>query len=268
MKKLLLAFQFLTIIPVRTGLPASNRDTAGSSAFFVVVGLLQGLLIAAAAFLSGTVFPPELAVAIALLVLVLSNGGFHLDGLADTFDALAAKSSGNILADREKRLSIMKGSTTGPIGVIAMMFALALKYLALKNISNLSHFTYYSSLILMPVLPKWTMVISMYHARAAREDGLGNIFINGTGAKEAAISTMILVILLALPEICPGNLVSIFQPLFYAALLVTLYGLCRLWVNFFDKRFGGLTGDTVGAIGEFSEIIFLFMVILWSQLFI
>lgn len=268
MKKLLLAFQFLTIIPVRTGPLASNRDIAGSSAFFVVVGLLQGLLIAAAAFFSGTVFHPELAIAIALLVLVLSNGGFHLDGLADTFDALAAKSSGDIRADREKRLSIMKGGTTGPIGVIAIMFALALKYLALKNISNLSYFTYYSSLTLMPVLPKWTMVISMYHAKAAREDGLGNIFINGTGAKEAAISTMILVILLALPEICPGDLVSIFQPLFYAVLLVTLYGLCRLWVNFFNKRFGGLTGDTVGAISEFSEVIFLFMVILWSRLFI
>lgn len=268
MKKLLLAFQFLTILPLKTISGVSDRDIAASSAFFVVVGLMQGLLMAATAFLFSSVFHPGLAIAMTLLILVLSNGGFHLDGLADTVDALSAKSSGNASRDRAKRLSMMKGGTTGPMGVIAIVFALALKYLALQNISSLPYATYYSSLILMPILSKWTMVISMYHAKPAREEGLGNIFIIGTGAKEAVISTMILATLLALPEIFVGDLITIYQFPFYGVLLITLYVLCRLWVNFFDVRFGGLTGDTVGAISEISEVIFLLMVILWSRLFI
>jgi adenosylcobinamide-GDP ribazoletransferase len=266
MKKIFLAFQFLTIIPVKIVPPVSDEDVAGSSAFFPVAGLLQGMVIAGAAYLASRVFHTDLSIAIILFVLVLSSGGFHLDGLADTVDALAAKSSGNSRRDREKRLSIMKEGAAGPMGVTAIVFALAFKYLALGDISHLSSFTYYSTLVLLPVLPKWTMVISMFHAGPARGEGLGNLFITGTGLKEAAISTLTLVILLALPRIFAQSLVPGYQPLFYFFLLIMLYGLCRIWVLFFERRFGGLTGDTVGAISEVSEVIFLLAVILWSRL--
>jgi adenosylcobinamide-GDP ribazoletransferase len=266
MKRLLLALQFLTILPVKIASPVNNADIAGSSAFFPVAGLLQGIVIAGTAYLIGSVFHVDLSIAIILMFLLLSSGGLHLDGLADTFDALAAKSSGTAERDRERRLAIMKDGTSGPMGVAAIVFALALKYLALRDISNLSSFTYYSTLVMLPVLPKWAMVISMSHARPARGEGLGNLFITGTGAKEAGISTILLVILLALPRIFARSLIPAYYPLFYIFLSIALYGLCRAWVHFFDRKFGGLTGDTVGAISEVSEVILLLAVILWSRL--
>jgi adenosylcobinamide-GDP ribazoletransferase len=268
MRKLFLAFQFLTIIPVKIAPPVRNEEIAGSSAFFPVAGLFQGIIIAVTAYLAGSVFRPDLAVAVILLVFVLTSGGLHLDGLADTVDALAAQSSGTAERDRERRLAIMKDGAAGPMGVIAIVFALALKYLSLKEIANLSPHTYYSTLVLLPVLPKWTMVISMFHAGPARGEGLGNLFITGTGAREVSISTIILVILLALPRISGHNLVPGNQLLFCFLLMAILYGLCRIWVHLFDRNFGGLTGDTVGAIGEVSEVIFLLAVILWSRLYI
>ena len=268
MKRLFLALQFLTILPVRIVSPVNKADLAGSSGFFPVAGLLQGIVIAGAAYLTGSVFHGDLSIAMILLVLVFSSGGLHLDGLADTVDALAAKSSGTVEHDRERRLAIMKDGTAGPMGVTAIVFALALKYLALRDIADLSPFTYYSTLVLLPVLPKWAMVISMFHARPARREGLGNLFIAGTGAKEACISTIILVILFALPPIFARSPVAPYHPLCYFFLLIALYGFCRGWVHFFDGKFGGLTGDTVGAISEASEVIFLLAVILWSQLFI
>ena len=74
------------------------------------------------------------------MILIVSNGGFHLDGLADTFDALSVKSSGDHAADRERRLRVMKDSTTGAIGVIAIVMTMLLKFLFLNNLFSSSLF--------------------------------------------------------------------------------------------------------------------------------
>ena len=266
MKQLLLAFQFLTIIPVKTNMTLSEADIAGSSSAFVIVGLIQGVLLIATGYISGIVFHPDLVAGIILLVLVLSNGGFHLDGLADTFDAIAVKSEGSTDRDIQKRLSVMKDSSIGPAGVMAIVFALGIKYLSLKNLSHFSFSVYYSSLMLMPILPKWTLVLSMFYGRSSRKDGLGKIFINRTGIKEIAISTLSLILLLILIHVFFNYNTTNSQYFFYAVLLVTMYFLCHAWIRFFNRKFGGLNGDTLGAISEFTEIIFLLMVLVWSKL--
>jgi adenosylcobinamide-GDP ribazoletransferase len=265
-KKLFLAFQFLTIIPVKKNLTADEDDIAKSASFFVIVGLIQGIALVAADYISGIFFHHDLVIAIVLIVLVLSNGGFHLDGLADTFDAFAVKSSGDFERDKEKRLSVMKDSSIGPIGVTAIVFALLLKYTALKNLSHFLPFTYYSSLLLMPVFSKWTMVLSMVHGKAARENGLGKIFMNKTGFKETAISTLLLTLILILIQALSSRYALENQYMLYVVLIGVLYPFCRISIYFFHKKFGGMTGDTLGAISELSEIAFLFMVIIWSRL--
>ncbi len=265
-KQLLIAFQVLTIIPIKISSNINEAHIAKSSSAFIAVGIIQGALLILTDYLSGMLFHPDLVTALILLVLVLSNGGLHLDGLADTFDAIAMKSYGDSETDRQKRLAIMKDSTIGPIGVIAILFALAIKFLALKNLSHFSSFTYYSSLALMPILPKWTIVISMFHGKPARKDGLGEIFINRIGFKEILVPTLILVLLLALPQAFFLSYISNTQYIFHIILLITMYCFCRLWIIFFDRKFGGLTGDTLGAVSEMTEVIFLLMVIAWSQL--
>jgi adenosylcobinamide-GDP ribazoletransferase len=269
MKKFLIAVQFLTIIPIRKNLIDNKSDIAESSAYFVVVGLLQGLLLAGADYFSGMLFNQELSILIVLLVLVISNGGFHLDGLADTFDALAAKSAeGNKNADIEKRLSIMRQGTIGPIGVTAIVFTLALKYFSLKSISNLLPFIYYSSLIVLPMISKLAVVVGIYFGRPARKDGLGNIFVGEIHVKNLVINTVIIssiftAFLVLAKHYAPAN-----QYIFYGIVLFMTFLLGRFIVFCFDKKFGGLTGDTLGAISEITEIIFLLAVIIWSRLFI
>jgi len=265
MKRLLIALQLLTIIPVRTNMIVTEADIAKSSSVFVLVGLIQGIILITTDYLAGRVFHPDLVTGLILLVYVLSNGGFHLDGLADTFDAIAAKSEGTLNADKQKRLSILKDAATGPIGVTAIVFSLGLKYLSLNNLTHFLSFTYYSSLLLLPVISKWTMVISMFYGKPAREDGLGCIFINKIGLKEIVISTLILLLLLPLPQLFFSAYIPSSQYIFYAVLLVTMYFLCRAWIHFFHKKFGGLTGDTLGAISEITEVIFLLLVIVWSR---
>ena len=265
MKSFLIALQFLTILPLKHRMAMNEADIAKSSTFFVLVGFLQGMLLMATDYLAGRVFHPDLVTGLVLLIYVVSNGGFHLDGLADTFDAIAAKSVGNADADTQKRLSVLKDPAIGPAGVTAILFSLGLKYLSLNSLTNFLPFTYYSSLLLLPVIPKWTMVIAMYHGKRARENGLGSLFIHKIGWQEVAFSTTILALLFALPQLFFSDYIPDKQNIFYAVLLVTMYFLCRIWIQFFHKRFGGLTGDMLGAVSEMTEVAFLLMVILWSR---
>ena len=101
-KSFLIAIQFLTLIPVKRNLAANENDIAKSASVFVIVGFIQGIFLITADYVSGIFFHQDLVIAIVLLMLVLSNGGFHLDGLADTFDAIAVKSSGDFEKDKEK----------------------------------------------------------------------------------------------------------------------------------------------------------------------
>ena len=266
MKSFLIALQFLTILPVKHKMTVHKTDIAKSSSFFVAVGLLQGMLLIASDYMAGRVFHPDLVTGIVLLVYVVSSGGFHLDGLADTFDAIAAKSEGNPDVDKQKRLSVLKDPSTGPAGVTAILFSLGLKYLSLNSLTNFLPFTYYSSLLLLPVIPKWTMVISMYHGKRARDNGLGSLFIGQIGLTKVALSTMILSLLFVALQFFFSDYIPDRQYMFYAVLLITMYFLCRVWIQFFHTKFGGLTGDMLGAVSEMTEITFLLMVILWSRL--
>lgn len=267
-RNFLIALQFLTIIPVRIRTVYDEPDIAKSSFSFIFVGFLQGLLLIAMSFALGTVFHEELVIALLLLFLVIINGGFHLDGLSDTFDALSVKSTGNPEDDRQRRLRIMKDSTAGPIGVTAIIFVLALKYLALKGIFHMSYYNLYSTLLFMPVISKWTMVVSMFHGVSARKDGLGRIFTDGVGGRELAFSTIILIIALTAFQIIFIRFAPESQYILNIVMLIAMYLFCRIWIKLCNNRFGGLTGDTLGALSELTELIFLFMVIAWSRLYI
>lgn len=266
MRRLLLAIQFLTILPVRVKGNVSEREISKSSAFFVLAGLLQGIFLIVTVNIGERFFQPELTVLLVLFAMVLSSGGLHLDGLADTFDAFALKSTGVPERDREKRLSAMKDSATGPIGVISIIFAILFKFFSLKNISYFIPSVYYSSLLLMPVFSKWTMTVGIFHGKAARDSGLGKLFIEGTGIREFFISTFILFATCGLIYIIFKYYLPNSWFIFCGAMTGALYILAILWLHICNKKFGGSTGDTLGALSEITEITFLLMVIIWQRL--
>ena len=265
MRPLILAFQFLTIIPVKLSGGVSGRDISRSTAFFPVVGAFQGLLAAAIARLSLTVFSADTASALVITGLILSNGGFHLDGLADTFDALASKSSGDTLADRDRRLAIMKDSTTGAIGVVSIVLVILLKFVFMRELLTKASADAASSfLFLMPVFSKWVMVPSLYMGASARQDGLGKAFMDSVTLRTVAYASLALLLFcviassLYLYKVFGAGTLALFFSL-YATFAVFSFTTVR----FCTKRFGGLTGDMFGAINEISEILFLFVTVLW-----
>ena len=69
--------------------------------------------------------PPLVAAAVLVVALMSFSGCLHLDGLSDTADGFFSCRS------RERMLEIMKDSHAGPMGLIAVVGVLLLKFAAL-----------------------------------------------------------------------------------------------------------------------------------------
>ncbi len=270
MRQLVLAFQFLTILPLRVDGDISDEEIGHSAVFVPAVGVFQGLLAVATAYMSEKLLGGETASALILLMLSASSGGFHLDGLADTFDALAIKSGGDSGSDIKKRLSVMKDSATGPIGTAAIVFVLLLKFLLIKGLFfGVPRTAFYCFLFLMPLFSRWSMVPPMYHGRAARKDGLGKIFTDNAVPAVLMFSSLLAFAVSMIVYLAWIRRVFGLNGLF---LLLLLFALLYLFgfasERYSRRRFGGLTGDVFGTIGELSEIIFLTVVTVWLRRFI
>ncbi|MDP2167582.1 MAG: adenosylcobinamide-GDP ribazoletransferase [Thermodesulfovibrionales bacterium] len=262
-----MAFQFLTILPVRVRGGVSEKDIAGSAAFFPLVGAVEGLLALSGAMAALKLFSPEIAAGIVVLILMITNRGFHIDGLSDTFDALSVKSSGDAGADRQRRLSVMKDSRAGAAGVSAVVMAVLLKYLFISHLlKTLPPHAAYSALFLMPVFSKWAMVSAMHRGVSARKDGLGRLFIENTGPGTVAFSSLLVLLFCLLSA--GLSIRGLKGAELFFLMSVLLYVFSRAASMLFKQRFGGLTGDNFGAIGEMSEIIFLAGASIWLQHFI
>lgn len=113
-----LALTTLTVAPVRPG--RIDRTVAGVAISLApAVGALIGLVQAAVLLgLRQLDAPPLLVGVVTVAVGVGLTRGLHLDGLADTADALAS------YRDPAGALTIMKRSDVGPSGVIALVLTL------------------------------------------------------------------------------------------------------------------------------------------------
>lgn len=265
MKHLLLAFQFLTIVPVRVAGEVTERDVARSAVFFPFVGVFQGIVFAGAALLAARFLPADVAAGLAVLCLIATNRGFELDGLADTFDALAVKSSGDAEKDRARRLVVMKDSATGASGVVAIVMVLLLKFvLARTLLAGNSPAVAGTLLFFAAVFPRWLDVPVMYHGVSARSDGLGKVFVDRTGAREVVLATwpvaglVVLAAFAGMPGVAAGSALA-----FFGGFGAGAYLLCVGATRFFRRRFGGVTGDHFGAMTEVGEVVFLLAAAVW-----
>jgi adenosylcobinamide-GDP ribazoletransferase len=170
-----------------------------------------------------------------------------MDGLSDTFDGLAIKGTGDVEQDRQARLSVMREGKQGPIGCTSIVLDLLLKYALCKELLGRGRL---SPLFLAPVGSRFAMVLCCFIGRPARKEGLGVLFIGRKKKRNMLLSLLFTIGLFLLGRPC----FSLSSILFLG---ISFLFLMFLLVRLFESRFGGLTGDTLGAINELSELLFL-----------
>jgi adenosylcobinamide-GDP ribazoletransferase len=229
----LVALQFLTVVRVKRTLPFNEAILGRAGAVFPVVGLLLGAAVWGLERGLRLLLPTTLSSVFLVAALAILSRGFHLDGLADSADGLLGS------RERQRSLEIMKDSAIGTFGVLAVIAVLLLK---VRSLDLLQGGYRGMALLLGPMLGRWACVVMAYTSRPARAEGLGATFVRGTQFREFGLASVFtLVVVFSLMEILG---LVIFVPLAALILGFTLY--C-------NRRLGGVTGDTLGALGELVE---------------
>jgi adenosylcobinamide-GDP ribazoletransferase len=242
----LIALQFLTSIPVTLKRELSPQQLGRATAYFPLVGLAIGIILAVLAWLLDFILPASVVNVLIIVALVIITGALHLDGFADTCDGLAGYKT------VEERWQVMRDSRTGAFGVVGIVLLLLAKYISLNSIpSDLI----ISALVFMPVVSRWAMVYTIFAFPYARPEGLGTAYKSATRWPQFAVATVITI----------AVAVALFFLFFSVMGLILIFGI---WIItsalafYFKHKFAGLTGDTYGAINEVAEVMSLVLTIL------
>jgi len=237
MRLFLIAFQFLTIVPLPCTVRCEEEDLGRAMTFFPLVGLAIGALLAGTDFLLAPLLPRGVSDLILVALLSVVTGALHLDGLSDVCDGLAARGS------RERFLDVMKDSRVGAVGAVALVLGLGLKYQALLAVP----LQYKREVLLFfPIAARFAQVQMTVGAKRARTDGLGCAFVGGAGITQFILSYLF--------TLGAAYLLLGLNGLYCTVLLFLLTWGIKSWSH---RRLGGITGDVIGCASELNEIFCL-----------
>lgn len=201
--------------------------------FFPLVGALVGVILGLLRLMAQPIAGEAFGAAVVVCGLAFLTRGMHLDGLADTLDALG---SGR---DREGMLQVMKDSPIGAFGALGISALLILKFSLLLPLGG------WKPVVLFPCLGRAGLLIPMARLPYLRRKGMLSPFhpLQGDVALKGFLFTAALAVLLGgLKGLLALGLVIVF---------------CLLFSHYLRKRIGGMTGDTLGATVEVAEVVAL-----------
>jgi len=253
LRDLSLAIRFLTIIPVISFLPSNNTNQneealeenfANSMAFFPLVGMLIGVLLVVLRRIFYYLAVSSLVGdALVLIVWIWLSGGLHLDGFADSVDGFLGGH------DKEEILKIMKDSSTGAKGVVALFSLLLLKFVLL---AEMPLFLKDAALFFTPAIGRCSMVIAAFLGKPTRlKNSMGKLFIDYVSWREVIFASLTMAVI--------GILLF---KLYFLPLLIIATGIVLLILKYSQKRIGGISGDILGAINEIVELFCLLVIYL------
>jgi adenosylcobinamide-GDP ribazoletransferase len=229
MKNLGATFQFLTVLPM--GKPRTV-DAAKMVPWFPIVGLVMGLIMVIGDYASSMLWTGNVVALLDVLLLVVLSGGLHLDGLGDTADGLFSH------RPREKTLEIMRDSRIGVMGLLAILFVLAVKWASLRSL--VEQRTLY--LLIIPAYSRGAMMFGIQCLKYGRPDGgMGTDFFSRKPPTWALWTIL-------LPIFISGWL-----GWHAIALNVSFMAMTILILFYYERRLGCVTGDMLGAMVEVLE---------------
>lgn len=243
----LTAMQFFTRIPVPGWVGYSTAQLEQSARYFPLVGLLVGLIAAIILWLGTLIFAISVAIVLSMLGSILITGAFHEDGLSDFVDGIGGGYT------REKMLAIMKDSHVGAYGVIAISLSLLIKFQVLLSLANHHSLAFVATaLVAAHGVSRWIAVSIMMTQQYVREDDSARARpvahkLGKTGFAIASGTAVVAIALLFLAGASVAKLMVTFALLF----MLRVY-LGRL----LQKKLGGYTGDSLGAVQQITEIGF------------
>jgi len=229
MRNFISAIQFITIIPLGK---AETFDPPKMIPYFPIVGILLGILVVLFDHVASRLWSIPVASLLDVIFLAILTGAFHLDGLGDSADGLLGQRS------KEKTLTIMKDSRLGTMGLVAIVFGLALKWAGITGLDANRALL----LVIVPAYARAGMLFGMRFLEYGRPDG-------GTGVdffKSKLEWT-------AFWGLTAPVVMSVFLGWTAFWLNLSFVTLTTLLIWYYKRRVGCITGDMLGAMSEILE---------------
>lgn len=229
---LILAFQFLTRIPLPIPIDFNNRNVGRAVSFFGVVGCVLGGIYSLCFSLLHKV-DALIGAALCLFLTLLLTGGLHMDGLSDMADGFF---SGK---DRKKTLEIMKDSRAGAFGVMAIVCVLLMKFIFIYRMEDAY------TLFFMAANARFSVYFLILFGKPAYGGGLARLFQETRSVFGIVIALVFYVVLIFYVG------VKNFVPFFFSIAV----SACLLFWS--QRKIGGVNGDVNGAGIELCELVTL-----------
>jgi adenosylcobinamide-GDP ribazoletransferase len=237
-----LALTTFTVLPLRPG--RVDRAAAGlAMAVAPLVGAALGLVLGGVALGLRLAHAPALVLgAVTVALGVLLSRGLHLDGLADTVDALGS------YAGRERALQIMKGPEVGPFGVAAIVLCLLVQAGAVASLAARPALAALAGVVTATATGRLAVAWACRtRVPPARPDGLGALVAGTVRAPAVAIGSL---------AVAAVGLASVPGRLWQGPIAVAVgTAVALLVLRHAVRRLGGVTGDVLGALVEVATTV-------------
>ena len=238
------ALGLLTRIPIGT----VAVDRPGAAAFGIVGGAVGVIGAIPLVLLAGAAGEPWLGAIAAIAAMVVTTGALHLDGLADTADALLAR-------DPEAAERARKDPAIGAGGAIALLLAIGAEVASLASIAGVNALAAGASLVSVAAVSRAVPVLAVRATwTPADEAGLGQWFRARASTLDVVVALASAVLIVALAG---GAIAVVGEPtigwLVVAGAALGFVVASAGTVVVVAAR-GGLDGDGMGAAIEVSMV--------------
>ena len=230
MQSVLAAFRFLAVGVRFNEAESRHERSAAAALFFPLVGLVIGLSLAIVNRALEPHLESELLAVVLTATMLLITRAVHLDGTLRTFETLT---DGTAFGEPARPTHVQ--------GWLVVLLAVLLKIRAIEVIGD----TRTLSLLVTPVLARWSLVVFLYGAAPNAEEFVATMARNVRGWH--LLITTIVTLAFAVYLVGRTGL--------WAALCVSLFAL--LARNCLRRSRGAYNYDNVGALIELSETLSL-----------
>lgn len=244
MRSFAVMLSFFTRIPLNLNFEIDGAVFARGIKYLPVIALIIGVPVGALFALNGWV-GPYLAALLSLGAYLLISGGLHVDGMADTMDAVGSH------RDRETMLAIMKDSHIGTFGVLGIGVYIAGMLVCIANAD-------WAFAGLFALTGRTMALLSARLFRYARERGTGQGFVGNVKTAHIVGSVMLYALLAALLScfFSAGGF-SVQRMLTLCIPFVVSLAVTTGLTSGISRKLGGITGDVIGFGVELSQLIYL-----------